>query len=106
VEDGRLVEAGLPVNRMLDLIEGIEASRCGSGLYTWQSMDDLCIVQTPVRSPDDGPYLRISPLLGGKFAFRYIDTIKRPGNGTERSKGLKGLLASKASLINFTGLQT
>ena len=75
VRDGHLVKTGLPVDRMLELVQAIEASRYASGLYAWQSMHDLCIAQTPVSYPYDGPYLRISPLAGGKLEFRYIDTF-------------------------------
>jgi hypothetical protein len=77
VRDGQLVKAGLPVGRMLELVQAIEASRYESGLHGWHSMHDLCIVQSPVRYPYFGPYLRIAPLIGGKLEFRYIDTLER-----------------------------
>jgi hypothetical protein len=77
VSDGQLVEAGMPVDRMLELVQAIEASSYALGIYGWHSMHDLCIVQSPVSYPYHGPYLRISPLIGGRLEFRYIDTLER-----------------------------
>lgn len=39
-------------------------------------MFDLCIVQTEVSYPDDGPCpsLRVSPISEHQIEFRYIDT--------------------------------
>ena len=69
-----LVDAGLPFKCMSKLVGEIEASSYSQGLFAWTSMHDLCVVQTPVNYPYDGPYLRISPLTDGKLEFRYIDT--------------------------------
>jgi hypothetical protein len=60
---------------MLSLVEQIESSQCAELLYAWTSMFDLCIVQTPVVYPYNGPYLRISPLPDGRLEFRYLDTF-------------------------------
>lgn len=67
------IRAGVPLQAMLALVERIEQSPLRS-LLGWTSMHDLCIVQTPVSYPYDGPYLRISPLQNGTIEFRYIDT--------------------------------
>jgi hypothetical protein len=37
-------------------------------------MFDLCITQTEVTYPYDGPLLRVSPLPDGQIEFRYEDT--------------------------------
>ena len=37
-------------------------------------MYDLCITQTVVYYPYDGPFLRVKPLFDGQIEFRYIDT--------------------------------
>ena len=34
-------------------------------------MFDLCITQTEVWRPYDGPYLRVKPLFNGQIEFRY-----------------------------------
>jgi len=68
------VESGLELKPMLKLVESIQKSPYADGLYAWTSMHDLCIVQSPVTYPYDGPYLRISPQFNGKVEFRYIDT--------------------------------
>ena len=39
-------------------------------------MFDLCIAQTPVSYPYDGPLLRISPVGENQIEFRYLDTRK------------------------------
>lgn len=59
---------------MHQLVGEIESSRYKEGLFGWTSANDLCIVQTPVTYPYDGPYLRISPRANGQLEFRYIDT--------------------------------
>ena len=46
----------------------------GKGLFGWTSMLDLCIVQTEVSYPYDGPLLRLSPVSDHQIEFRYIDT--------------------------------
>lgn len=48
-----LIERGMQIRGMLDLVEQIATSRYA----TWQ-----------------GPYLRISPRFDGTIEFRYIDT--------------------------------
>jgi hypothetical protein len=59
---------------MRNLVEEIVKSRYVVGIYAWTSMHDLCVVQTEVTYPYNGPYLRISPLRDGKVKFLYIDT--------------------------------
>ena len=59
---------------MAKLVNEIEASRFAIGLFGWTYLHDLCIAQTAVTYPYDGPYLRVSPLTNGKLEFRYIDT--------------------------------
>ena len=65
------------VRGMLTLSRHITASPLASGLYGWTSMLDLCIAQTAVTYPYDGPYLRVSPLAGGQIEFRYLDTHEK-----------------------------
>ena len=59
---------------MHELVCQIESSRYKDGLFAWTSMWDLCIVQTPVTYPYDGPLLKISPISDGQIEFRYLDT--------------------------------
>ncbi len=59
---------------MQKLVGEINQSRYKEGLFAWTSANDLCIVQTPVSYPYNGPYLRISPIANGQLEFRYIDT--------------------------------
>lgn len=66
--------AGSSFQSMHKLVSEIDASDYKQGLFAWTSMHDLCIVQTPVTYPYDGPYLRISPLANGQLEFRYLDT--------------------------------
>jgi hypothetical protein len=40
-------------------------------------MFDLCVVQTEVSYPYDGPSLRISPVSRDQLEFRYEDTFAR-----------------------------
>lgn len=68
------VDGGLSFECMFNLIGEIGASSYSRGLFAWTSMHDLCVVQTPVTYPYDGPYLRISPLPNGQLEFRYVDT--------------------------------
>jgi hypothetical protein len=70
------VAGGLRLSAMVRLTEQIEGCKLRA-LFGWTSMHDLCIVQTPVSYPYDGPYLRISPLFNGTLEFRYIDTYVR-----------------------------
>src|SRR5882672_12894329 len=77
VSSSRLVECGLPVNSMLELVQAIEVTHYASGLFAWTSMFDLCIVQTPVSYPYDGPLLRITPVSEDRIEFRYLDTLDK-----------------------------
>ncbi len=56
------------------LAKRINDSRLAKGIHAWTSAWDLCIVQTQVTFPNDGPYLRISPLGKETLEFRYLDT--------------------------------
>ena len=62
---------------MKTLVKQIRGSRYENGIFAWTSMYDLCIVQTEVEYPYDGPYLRVSPQQNGKVEFRYVDTLKK-----------------------------
>jgi hypothetical protein len=66
--------AGASLQAIHKLVSEIETSRYKDGLFAWTSVANLCIVQTPVTYPYDGPYLRISPLDAGQLEFRYVDT--------------------------------
>jgi hypothetical protein len=55
----------------------ISESELSKGLFAWTSMFDLCIVQTPVSYPYDGPWLRISPISEDQVEFRYLDTFEK-----------------------------
>jgi len=59
---------------MLALVSEIEQSKYATGLFAWTSHSALCIVQTRVSHPYEGPYLRVSPTADGKLEFRYLDT--------------------------------
>lgn len=56
------------------LARHIQETELSSGLFGWTSMFDLCITQTAVSYPYDGPYLRVAPRSDGMVEFRYIDT--------------------------------
>lgn len=58
------------------LVRQISRSPLAKGLFAWTSMFDLCIVQTPVSYPYNGPLLRISPIEKDQMEFRYFDTRK------------------------------
>jgi hypothetical protein len=59
-----------PMARLAAQIEASSYRR----LYGQTSMHDLCLAQGAHAWPDWEPYLRISPLDGGRIAFRYFDT--------------------------------
>ena len=59
------------------LTRRIRESSLSKGLFAWTSMFDLCIVQTPVSYPYDGPWLRISPISADQVEFRYLDTFEK-----------------------------
>lgn len=67
------VSDGLKLQAMVRLIAQIQQSHL-KNLFAWTSMHDLCIVQTEVEYPYDGPCLRISPRFDGNLEFRYCDT--------------------------------
>jgi hypothetical protein len=57
-----------------DLARRVRDSALGKGLFAWTSMHDLCIVQTEVDYPYDGPLLRLRPVSEREIEFRYVDT--------------------------------
>ena len=59
------------------LARQISQSPLANGLFAWTSMFDLCIVQTPVSYPYDGPWLRIAPIGEDRIEFRYLDTFEK-----------------------------
>ena len=67
-------ERGAEMQAMLALVQRIAGSQLAVGLFAWTSMFDLCITQTAVTYPYDGPYLKISPRQNGRIEFRYLDT--------------------------------
>jgi hypothetical protein len=62
------------IHAMLALSKYIASGSLAAGLHAWTSMFDLCITQTEVEYPYDGPYLKVSPLRDGRVEFRYVDT--------------------------------
>ena len=64
------VKSGADLKAMLHLAEDIEHSHYHHGLFAWTSMDDLCIAQTRVAFPYDGPNLQVSPKFNGTMDFR------------------------------------
>lgn len=44
------------------------------GLFAWTSMNVLCITQTEVTYPYDGPRLTLSPIGEDEVELRYVDT--------------------------------
>lgn len=56
------------------LAERIASGPLATGLYAWTSMFDLCIAQTEIEYPYNGPYLRLTVLADGRIEFRYVDT--------------------------------
>lgn len=67
-----LVVHGLRFDAMIELIRKIEASSYSTGVFAWTSMHTLCVVQTAVFHPYDGPVLYITPALDGDLEFRYF----------------------------------
>jgi hypothetical protein len=67
-------DSSAALKAMLNLVDEINTSPYADGLFAWTSMHDLCIAQTRVTYPYDGPYLRISPCNNGQIEFRYLDT--------------------------------
>lgn len=70
-------DRGLAMRAMHSLTQHIAEGPLSIGLYAWTSMFDLCIVQTEVTYPYDGPYLKVSPLPDGRIEFRYLDTPEK-----------------------------
>jgi hypothetical protein len=71
-EDAAKADASM--SGVAQLVYHIRDSKLLSTLFGWTSMYDLCITQTKVSYPYDGPFLRISPVSNGMVEFRYIDT--------------------------------
>ncbi len=85
-----LVASGLPLEAMQNLVAGIKRSRYAVGLHGWTSVSELCIAQTPVTYPYEGPYLRISQSKDGRLVFRYIDTSITDKQWHREAEGKKG----------------
>jgi len=66
--------SGPSIDGIATVARHIRDTRLSEGLFGWKSMLDLCITQTVVYHPYDGPYLRISPAGDRHVEFRYIDT--------------------------------
>jgi hypothetical protein len=62
------------VRALGDLAARLSNSRYAGGLFGWTSLWTLCITQTEVSYPYDGPYLRLTPIRDGLIAFRYVDS--------------------------------
>jgi hypothetical protein len=52
----------------------IDESPLAGGLHAWTSMHTLCIVQTEVSYPYQGPMLVVSAAAANQIEFRYADT--------------------------------
>ena len=65
------------IHALARLARQISESQLARGLFPWTSMFDLCIAQTPVSYPYDGPLLRISPVRKDRLQFRYLDTREK-----------------------------
>jgi hypothetical protein len=63
------------MHAMARLARFISETHLARGLFAWTAMHDLCIVQTEVTYPYDGPRLVISPLAADQIEFRYVDTF-------------------------------
>ncbi len=76
VEIGRFCSTleDVQAEAMQQLVSAIESSAFAAGVFGWTSMMNLCIAQSPVEHPYNGPYLRISPKTKGMLEFRYLDT--------------------------------
>ena len=91
--------ADVAINGVATLARHIQETELSSGLFGWTSMFDLCITQTAVSYPYDGPYLRVKPLLNGMVEFRYLDTLvqdqqwQRTVAASETVARLRGFLA-------------
>ena len=65
------------IHALHDLALRIADSPYRNGFFAWTSMWDLCIAQTEVSYPYDGPFLRISPISDDRVELRFIDTRDR-----------------------------
>jgi hypothetical protein len=59
---------------MAALVRFVGDSPLSQGLFAWTSMHNLCIVQTEVTYPYNGPMLVLSPTAGNQIEFRYADS--------------------------------
>ena len=62
------------IRALATLAQRISEGPLSGGLFAWTSMFDLCIVQTEVTYPYNGPLLRLSPVSEDQLEFRYEDT--------------------------------
>jgi hypothetical protein len=83
---------------LAELAHFISSGPISSGLFGTVSLVGLCITQTSISDPFDGPYLRISPAPVDKIEFRYVDTRVRSQqwhrvvNGSEAQRQLTTFL--------------
>lgn len=63
------------IRALLALVRHISGSSLASGLYGWTSTFNLCLTQTEVSYPYNGPYLQLAPLTGGRIELRFVDTM-------------------------------
>jgi hypothetical protein len=65
------------IQALATLARRITETALASGLFAWTSMLDLCVVQTEVSYPYNGPLLRISAVSNEQLEFRYEDTLDK-----------------------------
>jgi hypothetical protein len=65
------------IQALATLARRIADGALSGGKFAWTSMLDLCVVQTEVSYPYNGPLLRISPVSNGQLEFRYEDTMDK-----------------------------
>jgi hypothetical protein len=89
-----LADKATAIAGIRDLVAHIVNSELALSLYAWTPMADLCIVQTEVRCPFDGPFLKVAPLVRGRIEFRYVDTgdmLKQWHREVESNEGIQRL---------------
>jgi hypothetical protein len=65
------------VHAVGSLASYIAGGPLANALFAWTSLFALCITQTLVTYPYDGPHLRVEPRPDGQIEFRYIDTWEK-----------------------------
>jgi len=59
---------------LASLAQWISSGPLSKGLFAWTSVNTLCITQTEVTYPYDGPRLTLSPISENEIELRYVDT--------------------------------